>query len=373
MDAGGHRSERLREILLPLLAVVACLGLPLGGAVLAGQPVARFLEFPPLTRYVVHAPFSALLYGLGLLLFFLLLLPWFVLLCRADTPARVAAPAGSLPWWGWAGLALCLAAWICAWNRFSWFRPLQPYTFTPLWLGYILALAGWTSARSGTWPGACHGWRFLLLFPASSLFWWYFEYLNRFVQNWYYVGVDDFSATAYVFHATLSFSTVLPAVAVTIGFLDTVPRLHDPLLRGPRLRFRPPRVAGLALLLLSLAGLAGIGVQPDLLFPLVWVAPFLVLVGLQVMAGRPTVFAALARGDWRPLLLPPLAALICGLFWEMWNWKSLPRWHYSIPFVDGPALFAMPLPGYMGYLPFGLECYVLIRLLGLDPLAGNRS
>jgi len=48
---------------------------------------------------------------------------------------------------------------------------------------------------------------FLLLFPASAVFWWFFEYLNRFVQNWYYTGVE-FSPRAYFWYATLPFTTI---------------------------------------------------------------------------------------------------------------------------------------------------------------------
>lgn len=34
------------------------LGLPLVGVMLAGYPAARYFEFPPRSRYVVHAPYS---------------------------------------------------------------------------------------------------------------------------------------------------------------------------------------------------------------------------------------------------------------------------------------------------------------------------
>ena len=34
------------------------LGLPLTGVYLAGDPLDRYLEFPPQTRYIDHAPFS---------------------------------------------------------------------------------------------------------------------------------------------------------------------------------------------------------------------------------------------------------------------------------------------------------------------------
>ena len=65
---------------------------------------------------------------------------------------------------------------------------------------------------------------------------------------------------------------------------------------------------------------------------------------------------------WKPRL-PPLAALVCGFFWEMWNFYSLARWTYSIPYVQRFHLFEMPILGYGGYLPFGLECLVVGTLV----------
>jgi hypothetical protein len=52
----------------------------------------------------------------------------------------------------------------------------------------------------------------------------------------------------------------------------------------------------------------------------------------------------------------------------MWNYFALPGWYYTVPFFDaGPHLFEMPLPGYTGYLPFGLELFAMYQfiLLGL--------
>lgn len=51
-----------------------------------------------------------------------------------------------------------------------------------------------------------------------------------------------------------------------------------------------------------------------------------------------------------------VAALTCGFFWEMWNYHSEAKWIYSIPGVAIFPLFEMPLPGYSGYLPFGMMC-----------------
>ena len=51
------------------------------------------------------------------------------------------------------------------------------------------------------------------------------------------------------------------------------------------------------------------------------------------------------------------AALLCGFFWEMWNYLAFPKWYYTIPFGQYAHIFEMPLLGYAGYLPFGLEIY----------------
>jgi hypothetical protein len=67
-------------------------------------------------------------------------------------------------------------------------------------------------------------------------------------------------------------------------------------------------------------------------------------------------------GDWRPLWLAALAALVCGFFWEFWNWHSVARWEYHVPYVDRFHLFEMPLLGYAGYLPFGLQCVAAATL-----------
>jgi hypothetical protein len=62
--------------------------------------------------------------------------------------------------------------------------------------------------------------------------------------------------------------------------------------------------------------------------------------------------------------LPALAALFCGFFWELWNVNSLAHWEYSVPFVQRFHIFEMPILGYAGYLPFGLECMVVSLMFG---------
>jgi hypothetical protein len=356
----------MQKIFFPVIfPMMLAAGLPLAGILAVGKNVSRYCEFPPLTHYVAHAPFPMPLFVALVLLGILVAAVFFLQMAKGPPAAESTTTSGktSLPWWGWLGLLLLLAGWIMAWNRFPWFAALQPHTFLPLWLGYILFINSLTRLRTGTCLLAGRTGYFLALFPVSSVFWCFFEYLNRFVQNWYYVWIEDFSARAYVIHASLCFATVLPAVLSTEELLASFPRLTGPLSSKWVITNRGGRYPAIVLFALSAMGLAGIGIWPDYLFPLLWLSPLLLVVALQKMTGRATIFDSLGRGDWRPVWLPALAALCCGFFWELWNFKSDAHWEYCLPFVQKGHIFAMPVVGYLGYLPFGLECKAVAELL----------
>jgi len=355
-----RRASVWQIVLITLLLT----GLPLLGVFLAGLPIARYLQFPPRTLYVEHAPFSWMAFGvIGLIAAALYaVLVWLVWPRGKPAPHGSPPLARRFPWWGWLAAGLLGSFWLLAWTRLPALRAWQPYTFTPLWLSFILLVNAVTWWRSGRSLLTHRTGFFLSLFPLSALFWWYFEYLNRFVQNWHYIGIESFGPLRYAVHATLAFSTVLPAVVSTIDWLATFPRLGN-------LRYRPAwssirsRVLAWILLLVSAISLCCLGIWPDGLFPLVWVAPLLLIVSLQMLTGQETVFTPVSEGHWRVVSLPMLAALICGVLWEMWNQYSLAKWIYLIPYVQRFELFEMPILGYVGYLPFGLECLAIVGLL----------
>lgn len=350
-----------------MLVAGLLLGLPLLGLILAGRSIRPYLEFPPLTRYVVHEPFSWPVYvALALLILASIGLVRARIASTASRCVRPAShltlpplPATSFPWWGWSAVVWTVIWWTLAWTRFSWMEPLQPHTFTPLWLGYIVVVNAWTFTRTGRCMMLHRPRYFFPLFPLSAVFWWFFEYLNRFVQNWYYVGVTDLSPLEYFVRATISFSTVLPAVMGTAEWLSTFPyfAVRSDQVR-PMMRVQG-HVAGWIALCMASVGLGGIGLWPDYLFPLVWVAPTLIMVSLQDIRGEFQRLGASVKQNGGAMWQAALAALICGWFWEMWNFKSLAHWEYAVPFVQRFHVFEMPLLGYAGYLPFGLECLVM--------------
>jgi hypothetical protein len=59
-----------------------------------------------------------------------------------------------------------------------------------------------------------------------------------------------------------------------------------------------------------------------------------------------------------------LSGLLCGLIWELLNYWSTAKWHYTVPIMENLKIFEMPVPGYLGFPPFALECftmYVFVR------------
>ncbi len=348
-----------------LLIVLAVLltGLPLLGVAAAGKNLIDYLRFPPVTAFVVHAPFSWVVFCVFALMTVASVTPFVYRLGRSTGTTPVLPGPLAFPWWGWLGGIIVVLAWWFAWTRFTWFAPLQTFTFSPIWLGYILMVNGLTYARTGHCLLRDRPGYFSALFPFSAAFWWSFEYLNRFVQNWHYVGSATLTPWEYFWYATLPFATVLPAVLSTRELLASLPWLSRGLETAWRISLPHPKLMATAVLVLAGGTLTAIGVWPEVLFPALWLAPLLLITALQVITGEPTIFEPVSRGDWSRLWQAAVAALVCGFFWELWNYKSLVHWEYSVPFVQRFQLFHMPVLGYAGYLPFGLECLALAGLL----------
>ena len=345
-----------------LLGIILLLTLPLWGVKLASVgDIAYYLHFPPRTGSVEHLAFHPCFFW-GLSAFVVLAL--FPFIYRAFYPERSNCATrrerkAFFPWWGYLGVATGAFAWTMAWSRFSWHLLLQLSAFPLLWLSYILLVNALTYRRKGGCLLRDRPIYLGVLFPVSAVFWWFFEYLNRFVQNWYYINTQTFSSLEYIIYATVCFSTVLPAVLSSGELLQSFSFFQRAY--GNFFKINPvrPKILAFILLLLAGAGLFCMGIYPNYLFPLLWISPLIIIVSLQTLGGEKHLFSSLTQGDWSRIVSMALAALLCGFFWEMWNFYSLFKWEYSLPFVHRYQIFEMPILGYAGYLPFGLECAVI--------------
>ena len=260
------------------------------------------------------------------------------------------------------GLALIAVAWPASWLHL---QPLAEYSFFPLWLGYILVIDALVLRRKGTSLLVRNPKAFFGLFVASVPLWWAFEGINYFTQNWQYIGASEYSTLRYFLVASGHFSIVIPAVFETAelaGSLGLVSRFP----RGPVLPNSWMLPAGA--MVLGLASLVSLVLWPNYAFAGSWLGLFLLLDPINYLQGRPSILAWLRQGDWRLVIALAAGALVCGGFWELWNYWAFPKWQYTIPYVDFAHVFEMPLLGYGGYLPFGLEVYAVYHFLsGLAP------
>lgn len=258
---------------------------------------------------------------------------------------------------GWFGLALLAVAWALNWGL----EGMRTHVlFFPLWLGYVLAVDGLVLARRGSSPLTRSPGTFALLFVVSIPVWWLFELFNLRLHNWEYIGREEFSDLEYFLLCSLSFSTVLPAVLCSAELFRST-RWIERFADGPRLTPTPARC--IAFHLLGWAMLAAMLVWPRVFFPFCWMSCVFILDPVCVLLGRRSFLFDLQAGDWRPWMSLWAGGLLCGFFWELWNFWSYPKWIYHVPGVGFAKVFEMPLLGYLGYFPFAMELWLFAHLM----------
>ena len=261
------------------------------------------------------------------------------------------------PLHGWLGLGLVVTFWVLNWAM-SGLR--THWTFFPLWLGYCLTVDALVFIRKGNSMLTRHFKAYISLYFLSIPTWWIFEILNLRTQNWFYIGREFFTDFQYFIFASISFSTVIPAVLSTAELVGTFEWLGRIRLGRPIVPTRPTLLcifsSGWFMLILLL-------IWPQYFFPFLWLSLYFILEPLNMWLGNRSLLQYTAKGDWRPVLALWLGCLICSFFWEMWNFYSFPRWVYRVPVVDFLHIFEMPLLGYLGYLPFSLELFAITHLI----------
>jgi hypothetical protein len=258
---------------------------------------------------------------------------------------------------GWIGGILVLVMWALNWTL----RGLRTqWAFFPLWLGYSLLVDAWVLRRKGSSLFRRDPRAYATLFPISAAAWWLFEALNARTQNWTYVGREFLTDLQYGLLASLSFSTVMPAVFGTAELVSTF-RWLKRIGRGPVIA--PTRATTLGFFVAGWAMLALLLLWPGTCFPFLWLSVYFIVAPLNVWLKHRSLAEHTSVGDWRPVLALWIGCLICGFFWEMWNFYSYPKWVYHVPLVGFWRVFEMPLLGYGGYLPFSLELFALYQLV----------
>ncbi len=233
-------------------------------------------------------------------------------------------------------------------------EPFMYHFYILAWWSYIIFVDGALSLGSGRRLVLDR--RVFSLVCVSVAFWCMFELLNLRLQNWFYINIASDSATLRFIGYFLAYGTVIPGIVLTKElFLRLLPEM-----RSPRLSPGSYRVyaipLGLLCLLLSLA-------FPRYCFGLSWVFLIFIVDGYNYRKGYRSFMADLEQGALRPILASALAGVACGFLWEFWNYWSITKWVYSVPFFEQGKVFEMPAAGYIGFAFFGLETIAFVNLL----------
>ncbi len=309
---------------------------------------------------------------------------------------------------------------------------------TPLcWAGYLFAFEGlltWLARRRGEGTGCVRRrpWLFVACFLTSVPVWCYWDWVNfYFMDAWRYYGMSPWWQERYVGYF-IAFGAISPGMFLAaqlyqrlglrrlrsattartaklvllvcgiIGLSLTLGLMH---LWRDRLTFGVDVVTSAGLLLFSggaalalgllFRGTKGLYLSALILgvswvaFSLIvanpignfvlWISVLFLLDPINASLGAPSLLRDWQAGRWGRTIALMAGGATCGLCWEFWNYWAASKWVYDLPFLGATEqyrYFEMPLVGFVGFLPFGATCWVMLQTLLLmmprfaEPLPG---
>jgi hypothetical protein len=254
---------------------------------------------------------------------------------------------------GWFGLAALAGA---EWLMFRDVEPVATF-FTPIaWSAYLLVVDSAVFAVTGRsrLRNAPHD--FFQMAGLSVPLWLIFEAYNLRLQNWEYTGVPRSLALGLLGYCW-SFATITPGILETAELVEAFGwfQHRDERKISPAV-VRGMMIAGIVCLVVPMAVPPRIGAY---LFGLLWIGFYLFLDPLNFHLGLPSLLGDISYGRWSRLYSLLASGWVCGWLWEFWNYWAEAKWHYIFPLFQHFKIFEMPAPGYLGFLPFALECFVM--------------
>lgn len=235
--------------------------------------------------------------------------------------------------------------------------------FTPIaWTGYILFLDGilWRKQRFSLFVSGTKN--VLILLSWSVVCWLIFEGYNIYLKNWQYVGLPE-NISGRLIGYVWSFATIFPAILLTARLFRSSVRMPNPKFSFNISNALLVTYFGIGVVFITVP----LAVSQDMavkLFAFVWVGFIFLLDPINYWRKQESIIHQLSLGNVGVLASLLLSGISCGVLWEFWNYWSTAKWVYNVPLsIAGPKMFEMPLLGYLGFLPFAVECYVMNEFL----------
>jgi hypothetical protein len=242
---------------------------------------------------------------------------------------------------------------------FPWWK-ITAWTTPSCWWGYIFVVDAWIYRCRGESLLMNRRDTFWAQCLLSIAFWCVFEAYNLVMPGWQYINLPA-DRVQELLGYPIAFATIMPGLFLTAELLE-VYRVFGRA-RIPRVRWSPA-----ALNLSILVGAAFCLVPPLMpadvrgyLWAFVWTGWFFLLEPLNYRRGMPSIYRDWEQGDLSRTAQLFAAGGLCGLLWEFWNMWAYTKWVYTFPLGQSLRYFEMPLVGFLGFLPFALEFFVLFH------------
>jgi hypothetical protein len=278
----------------------------------------------------------------------------------------------------------------------SWNTPIA-------WTGFILFADSIVyNARGNSWIRSAPR-EFAFVALISIPLWLVFEWFNFFLNNWHYTGLPE-NFWVRQFGYAWSFATISPALfegAELVGVLRAgragqagragragtageagweAGGAGHPALPAHPASPTPPALAAPPALWLALLGAAML-VSPFVvsaetaryMAAPVWLGFIFLLDPINARLGGESVFTDWRAGRFERTINLACSGLLCGVLWEFWNHWAHAKWHYTVPIMENLKIFEMPVPGYLGFPPFALECFTMYEFVRLVLRGGGRA
>jgi hypothetical protein len=265
----------------------------------------------------------------------------------------------ALPGYGWFGLGTIVLAEVLLFQGVA----LVATFFTAIvWTGYILLVDGlvWRIKGESLIRGRAKEMAFLAFF--SIPFWLIFEAYNFHLNNWAYINLPESIELRWLGYAW-AFATILPCIFETAELVQASGRFGSLTMRPLRISEGTRQVIVVVGFFFSFMPLAAPSHVAPYLFGFVWVGFALFLDPFNYSDDVISLLKELEGGRLETIASFCAAGLICGVLWEFWNYWAYAKWIYTVPIMQNYKIFEMPLPGYLGFPAFALECLVAVTFV----------
>ncbi len=273
-----------------------------------------------------------------------------------------------LPLFGYLGIFILITSSLLLIFRV---RPVT-WFYTPLaWTGYILLIDSIVFVRKGHSILTDRPGEMFYMTILSIVCWLIFEAYNVHMKNWHYEGLPEKLWMRWLGYGW-SFATIFPGIFETTELVESFGLLS-------RFRIKIKRVSLSIQWSLILLGAVFLVVplfshtdQAQYMMGLVWMGFILLFDPINYRLNARSILYDWEKGQGNKIFHLMLAGFICGFLWELWNFWAEAKWIYDVPIAQNMKIFEMVLPGYLGFLPFAVECYLMYYFC-LRVLFGLRS